>query len=355
MSNTSLGSPSFQAPSKPKNDLVIVDSKIDNYQQLVSGVKAGFEVIAIDPGRSAIVQITEILSQRSNINSIHIVSHGQEAAIQLGSIELNIHNLEAYSSQLQQWGKALRESGNILLYGCNVAAGESGIKFVQKLSEITGANVAASNNLTGSAALGGDWELEIVTGQINVELAFEKAVLEHYTSVLATLVTEDFKKPTVIGPWIYGVGNTLTPNPGLTAGAANTSGVIPNLGDNDPTNTGALRLTSNTKAQAAFLIYNNPIGATGGLRVTFDFFSYNISADSNPRIPPGGPFGVVGADGISFFLIDGTATPTQAGGFGGSLGYAQNTSSIPSAPGIAGGYLGVGLDEFGNFSNNNAG
>ncbi|MCY7383266.1 MAG: DUF4347 domain-containing protein [Microcoleus sp. CAN_BIN18] len=137
MSNISLGSPSFQAPSKPKNDLVIVDSKIDNYQQLVSGVKAGFEVIAIDPGRNAIAQITEILSKRNNINNIHIVSHGQEAAIQLGSTELNIDNLETYSSQLQQWGKAFSDDdrqGKILLYGCNVAAGESGIKFIQKIS-----------------------------------------------------------------------------------------------------------------------------------------------------------------------------------------------------------------------------
>lgn len=263
ISNISLGSCSFQSLSKPQNDLVIVDSKVDNYQQLVSGVKAGFEVIAIDSWRNAIEQITEILSKRNNINSIHIVSHGQEAAIQLGSTELNIHNLETYSSQLKQWGKALRESGNILLYGCNIAAGAAGIKFIQKISEITGANIAASNNLTGSTALGGDWELGITTGQINVELAFEKAVLESYTSVLATLVTEDFKKTTVIGPWIYGVGNTLTTNPGLTAGVANNSGVLPNLGSNDPDGSGALQLTSNSFSQAAFLIYNNPIAATG--------------------------------------------------------------------------------------------
>ena len=36
----------FQSLSKLKSDLVIVDSKLDNYQELVSGVKAGFEVQA---------------------------------------------------------------------------------------------------------------------------------------------------------------------------------------------------------------------------------------------------------------------------------------------------------------------
>ncbi|EJL6714021.1 MSHA biogenesis protein MshQ, partial [Vibrio cholerae] len=39
------------------------------------------------------------------------------------------------------------------------------------------------------------------------------------------------------------------------------------------------------------------------------------------------------------------------GGFGGSLGYAQRTDTNPDTPGFAGGWLGVGLDEWGNYSN----
>ncbi|WP_333119228.1 DUF4347 domain-containing protein [Microcoleus sp. SVA1_B3] len=357
MASKILRRASYKAETAPRKNLAIVDSKVENYQELLGGVKRGTEVILLDRFRDGIEQITEILGQRSSITSLHIVSHGREAAVEIGSTELNIDNLETYSNQLQQWGKALNESASILLYGCNVAAGESGIKFIQKLSELTGANIAASNNLTGSAALGGDWKLEITTGQINTEIAFEKKVLEGYTSVLATLAAEEFKNSTVIGPWIYGTGNASTPDPGLTAGAANPNGVIPALGTGDPPGTGTLRLTSNVKAQSAFVIYNNPISATEGLRITFDFFSYNISADSSARADPNntnntiGP--PVGADGTSFFLIDGTATPTKAGGYGGSLGYAQNTNS--NSPGIVGGYLGVGLDEFGFFSTTSGG
>ncbi|WP_172187647.1 DUF4347 domain-containing protein, partial [Microcoleus asticus] len=328
---------------------MIVDSRVENYEQLIGGIKAGTEVFVLNQTRRAIEQITEILGQRSSITSLHIVSHGREAAVEIGSTELNIDNLETYSHQLQQWGKALSESGSILLYGCNIAAGESGLKFIQKLGELTGANIAASNNLTGSAALGGDWKLEITTGLINTELAFEKKVLESYTSVLATLAAEEFKNSTVIGPWIYGVGNTLSANPGLTAGStANTSGVIPALGTGDLEGQGTLRLTSNAFQQAAFVIYNNPISATEGLRVTFDYFAYNRGTVLFPQRPPGDNT-PLGADGISFFLIDGTATPTEAGGYGGSLGYAQNNNS-PASLGISGGYLGVGLDEFGNYS-----
>ncbi|MEK0189309.1 DUF4347 domain-containing protein, partial [Microcoleus anatoxicus] len=213
-----------------------------------------------------------------NINNIHIISHGEAAAIKLGSTELNIHNIETYSSQLQQWGKSLSESASILLYGCNIAAGETGIKFIQKIWELTGANIAASNNLTGSAALGGDWELEIAIGQINAELAFEKQVLEGYTSVLATLVNENFKNDTIIGPWIYGISGTSA-NPGLTAGAVNPSGVIPNVGLGDPVGSGALRLTQAVGNQSAYVLYNNPISATDGLRVTFDLFAYGSTSN----------------------------------------------------------------------------
>ncbi|MEG4282432.1 DUF4347 domain-containing protein, partial [Microcoleus sp. A006_D1] len=329
---------SSQAESASKKDLVVVDSRVENYGQLIGGLKAGTEVFVLNPTRDAIAQITQILAHRSSINSLHIVSHGREAAIEIGSKELNIDNLETYSSQLQQWAKAFGSQANILIYGCNVGAGKSGIKFIQKLSELTGANIAASNNLTGSAALGGDWELEIATGRINAELAFKKEVLEAYTSVLVTLVSETFQGSSVLGPWIYNGGGSPPP-PGLTAGTG--PGIIPGvvgLPTPDPAGGGALRLTSAGNNQANYVIYNSPISSADGLKVTFDLFAYN---------------GSIGADGVSFFLIDGTTTPTAAGGFGGSLGYAPNNTL--NQPGIAGGYLGVGLDEFGNFSNSNEG
>ncbi|MCC3543897.1 MAG: DUF4347 domain-containing protein [Microcoleus sp. PH2017_22_RUC_O_B] len=322
----------YTAYPESKTYLVVVDSRVENYEELIRGVKPGSEVLVLDPTRDAIAQITEFLGHYHSINSLHVVSHGREAAVAIGRTELNIDNVETYSSQLQQWGKALGSQGSILLYGCNVAAGESGIKFIEKLSELTGANIAASRNLTGSAALGGDWELEITTGQIDAELAFKPEVLEAYTSVLATLVAETFAGATALGPWIYGTSNGAA-NPGLTAGGTAT-GIIPALGTGDAVGSGTLRLTSAVGDQAAFVIYDNPIAATEGIKVTFDLFAY----------------GGNGADGVSFFLIDGTTTPTAAGGFGGSLGYAQ-TSANGGVPGIAGGYLGIGLDEFGNFAN----
>jgi serralysin len=98
-----------------------------------------------------------------------------------------------------------------------------------------------------------------------------------------------------------------------------------------------LKLTNAANEQSSLFLYSTPIDATQGLSISFDFFSY----------------GGTGGDGFGLLFVDGSQSPSQAGGFGGSLGYAPRTDK--NKPGIAGGYLGVGFDEFGNFSNTTEG
>jgi hypothetical protein len=111
--------------------------------------------------------------------------------LQLGSIQLNSDNLDEYGDRLQQWKKALAPNADILLYGCNVAAEIAppiaGRSFLQRLNQLTGADIAASKNLTGSAALGGDWDLEVTIGSIETALAFTQEAIASYDRVLATI------------------------------------------------------------------------------------------------------------------------------------------------------------------------
>lgn len=104
----------------------------------------------------------------------------------------------------------------------------------------------------------------------------------------------------------------------------------------DGNGNGYLRLTSNANNQKGYAISskNNAFPSDDGLSVEFEYFIY----------------GGTGADGISFFLFDATAEPFNIGSFGGSLGYAQITTPVLS-PGVSKGYLAIGLDEYGNFSN----
>ncbi|NJL68672.1 MAG: DUF4347 domain-containing protein [Microcoleus sp. SM1_3_4] len=357
----SLTAATYRTGATPR-DVLFIDSRVENYSNFVRGIRGETEVYVLDSDIDGVDRITKILANCSNLNSLQIIAHGSPGRVQLGSAELCGGSLENYSYLLQEWGKALSERGNILLFACCVAAGEEGKAFARRLSEITGVSVAASESLTGSAALGGNWELEFATGEIEAISAIEPEVLAAYSGVLGTLVNETFTNSTVKGPWLYRgqAGRVFDPNPafpastqnipGITAGTS--SGILPGLAAGDPAGAGALRLTTNGGALQAFVLYDNPVPSTDGLKITFDFFAYGGSTFQGPN----GFITPQPGDGIGFFLVDGTASPTAAGGFGGSLGYANfDSPTFPNVPGLVGGYLGIGLDEFGNFSNNNEG
>lgn len=152
----------------------------------------------------------------------------------------------------------------------------------------------------------------------------------------ATIAGETFGGvSTPANTWISG-GTTGACLTAATTSAANSIPACPS-GPLDTVGNGALRLTRNAGNQSGFAIYNTPVSASQGLDISFDMFQY----------------GGTGADGISFFLIDGAANPTQPGALGGSLGYSSADSGVTS--GLVGGYVGVGFDRWGNFSAPNFG
>jgi len=136
--------------------LVFIDPAVDDYQSLVKGVVANAEVIVLDSQRDGVEQITEALRDRPTPESTHIVSHGSPGALYLGNSQLNLRNLAHYADDLAGWA-----APQLLLYGCNVAAGDAGSEFIETLSTLTGAAIAASTSPIGNAALGGNWQLDV--------------------------------------------------------------------------------------------------------------------------------------------------------------------------------------------------
>ncbi|QNK61198.1 hypothetical protein H7F33_11505 [Pedobacter sp. PAMC26386] len=107
---------------------------------------------------------------------------------------------------------------------------------------------------------------------------------------------------------------------------------------------GYLRLTNEDVKQTGFVYSNNVFLGTFGLNIEFEYFTYQTSGNQHS-----------GADGLCFFLFD-AAVPNGSfniGGFGGSLGYAQLDKNNKTYVGVSKGYLGIGIDEWGNFANAN--
>ncbi|WP_162616519.1 hypothetical protein [Xylanimonas allomyrinae] len=97
-------------------------------------------------------------------------------------------------------------------------------------------------------------------------------------------------------------------------------------------------------ARAGGVLFNQALPATAGLHARFEQAQYGGFVNGT-RDAPEGTFRSWGADGISFILTDGNFTLTETGQTGGSLGYAQSGNG----PGVAGGFLGLGLDAWGNY------
>ena len=170
--------------SKVKNQLVFIDSQVEDYQSLMRGVISNAQVVILNSHEDGVEQITQALEIYSNVETIHIISHGREASLKLGSNSLTAYNLDHYQNQIQNWGTVLVKEANIMLYGCNVAADKLGQAFVRHIGLLTGAAIAASQNLTGSNTLGGDWNLDFVFGKIQTTLAFEEETLAAYRHTL---------------------------------------------------------------------------------------------------------------------------------------------------------------------------
>ena len=116
----------------------------------------------------------------------------------------------------------------------------------------------------------------------------------------------------------------------------------------DPAGQGALRLTNGCATvdgkkvcyyqQAGAVILQQKYPSNQGIRVTFTTYTYG-----------GDNSGGHGADGIGFYILNAAATP-NIGAWGGSLGYSCSNTNSPY-DGMTGAYLGLGMDEYGNFLN----
>jgi uncharacterized delta-60 repeat protein len=152
------------------SSILFIDARVQDWESLIAGLAADVQVVLLDPVQDGIEQIAVALQGVTDLDAIHIISHGTEGTLYLGDTVLTSENLSRYRSELQTIGTALKETGDILLYGCQVASGTTGQSFIDNLALYTKADVAASTDLTGSTALNGDWVLEGSSGTIETQV-----------------------------------------------------------------------------------------------------------------------------------------------------------------------------------------
>nr|WP_288256356.1 Ig-like domain-containing protein [uncultured Pseudomonas sp.] len=198
-----------------RQEIVFVDGQVQDYQQLLAGIKPGTEVVVLNPTGDGLKQISDYLSGRSGIDAIHIVSHGLPGQVTLGSLTLDKAGLDARAADLAQIGQSLDADGDILFYGCDVGSGAAGQAFVNQIAQLSGADVAASNDATGSTSQGGDWTLEVTSGSIEAVIPFSASAQQAFSGKLFA-GTLNFSGPdTTIGTTVRDGDANSTDIPGV--------------------------------------------------------------------------------------------------------------------------------------------
>ncbi len=175
--------PAASPVAVPGQSVVFVDSRVKDADSLLQGVAPGTQVVKLAAGKDGLQQIADYLDQHQGISSVQIIAHGNAGDLWLGDSYLSADNVAARSAVLAEIGKDMNAGGDILIYGCYTAEGERGLSFVDSLAQMTGRDVAASSNRTG---VGGDWDLEIVTGNIESANVLSATAMSDYQWGLAT-------------------------------------------------------------------------------------------------------------------------------------------------------------------------
>ncbi len=148
-------------------DYIFIDTNVENYQELAETWAGKGIIIFIDGNSDGVDQIMTALAGADNIGAIHLVSHGDEGVLWLGTTRIDNASVSgALASSLASIGAKLSADGDILIYGCEVGGDAAGQQLMNALAAATGADIAASIDDTGSILRGGDWTLENRLGSV---------------------------------------------------------------------------------------------------------------------------------------------------------------------------------------------
>ncbi|MGB5326122.1 MAG: DUF4347 domain-containing protein, partial [Pseudomonadales bacterium] len=197
--------PVFQGGDEGRQEIIFVDGATPDYESMVADIAqhaadTEYLVFILDTGADGIGQISDVLSSYSGVDAVHVVSHGTAGALQLGNATLSEENFHDAAVEIAGWRTALDPGADLLIYGCDLAANDAGLQLIAQLAGATGADVAASDDLTGAAALGGDWELEFSAGSIETQIAFSASFQQQWQHTLDIFTVNTYADTVDINP-----------------------------------------------------------------------------------------------------------------------------------------------------------
>ncbi|XOV78791.1 MAG: tandem-95 repeat protein [Aestuariibacter sp.] len=169
---------------KQFSELVVIDEAVPQQSLFLNSLSPKVAVHKISSHEDGLTALLEILSDYQDLETIRIVSHAESGALLLGKSRIDANQINQHLNDFAKVNGAIKAGGDLLLYGCDLAKGEKGEEFLTLLSNSTGWDIAASDDSTGAISQGGDWELEVVVGDIESHLPDEYIYLADFDHIL---------------------------------------------------------------------------------------------------------------------------------------------------------------------------
>ena len=80
--------------SQTATTVVFIDFSVSKYHTLQTGIVEGVETVILSPERDGIEEITQVLQQNPQVNSVYIVAQGSPGSWYLGNTHLSLDNLD---------------------------------------------------------------------------------------------------------------------------------------------------------------------------------------------------------------------------------------------------------------------
>jgi trimeric autotransporter adhesin len=194
-----------QAASAPAiqaapSQLFVVDLRIADVKNLLVGLETQqryarangeqFNILLLEANDDGISKISEALHRQGSTSALHLLGHGSDGMMLLGNTWIDESTLRSRAADFSAWNQTLSSEADILLYGCDFAISDRGTLIAQSLSQLTGADVAASIDTTASDPNNGNWNLEFQSGVVEATtLAVSNAASQvNWSGKLATYV-----------------------------------------------------------------------------------------------------------------------------------------------------------------------
>ena len=323
------------------SEVVFIDPSVRDAATIEAQLPQGAEVVRLSPAMDGVAQISAHLAGKEDLSAMRIISHGNSGHFVLNGKRIDGDFLRGHGDRISAWGRALAENGDILLYACNLAATDEGKAFVEHLVDLTGADVAASTDVTGEYQTSEqclitdncllttvpDWRLEYACGLIESHTLNIQGYPHHLATYTVTSPTDTGSDTETLGKLSWAitqsnasttVDDTIAFN--LTSGSTVTiSGALPTIsdsvtidGDDDGTNV-TVKVTIPGSASYAYRIFNiNADGETVNIS-NMTIQGGDISSADNPDNLGGGIYIAAGTVELDSVIVSDSKASTGGG------------------------------------------